>query len=61
MQDGCQFYMDLYIASNGVCFKAAWAIFKNHLLEVGLAQNWHSEVSQPLIYYILSYAMTPYE
>ena len=30
--------------------------FKNHMLEVGLRQNWgpwHSEISQPLIYYIL--------
>jgi len=49
MQYGCKVYMDFYMASNGSCFK-------NHLLEVGLTQNWetwHSECSQPLVYFIL--------
>jgi hypothetical protein len=38
MQDGCRVYM----ASNGACFMVTWAIFKNHLLEVGLTQNWET-------------------
>ena len=48
-------YMDSYMASNGSCFMVTWIIFKNHLLEVGLTQNWetwHSECSQPLIDFI---------
>ena len=36
MQDGCQVYMDSNTASNGSCLMVTWAIFKNHLLEVGL-------------------------
>ena len=40
MQDGSKVYMDSYMASNGSCFMVTWIIFKNHLLEVGLAQNW---------------------
>ena len=28
--------MDSYMASNGSCFMVTWAIFKNHLLDVGL-------------------------
>ena len=39
MQDGCEVYMDSYMASNGSCFMVTWIIFKNHLLEVGLTQN----------------------
>ena len=39
MQDGCEVYMDSYMASNGSCFTVTWTIFKNHLLEVRLAQN----------------------
>ena len=39
MQDGCKVYMDTYMASNGSCFMVTWIILKNHLLEVGLAQN----------------------
>ena len=39
MQDGCRVYVDSYMASNGSCFMLTWIIFKNHLLEVGLAQN----------------------
>jgi hypothetical protein len=38
MKDGCQVYMDSYMASNGSCFMVTWTIFKNHLLEVGLTQ-----------------------
>jgi hypothetical protein len=33
-------YMDSYMASNGSCFMVTWTIFKNHLLEVGLARKW---------------------
>ena len=57
IQDGCKVYMDSYMASYGSCFMATWIIFKNHLLEVNLTQtkrSWHSECSQPLIYFILS-------
>ena len=42
MQDGCKVYMDSYMASNGSCFMVTWIIFKNHLLEVGLIQNWET-------------------
>ena len=39
MQDGCEVYMDSYVASNGSCFIITWIGYKNHLLEVGLTQN----------------------
>ena len=39
MQDGCKVYMDSYMASNGSCCMVTWAIFINHLLEVGLSQH----------------------
>ena len=39
MQDGCQVYMDSYMASSGPCFMVTWTIFKNYLLEIGLKQN----------------------
>jgi hypothetical protein len=39
MQDGCRVYMDPYMASNGSCFMVTWAIFNNHLLEIGLVEN----------------------
>ena len=39
MQDGCKVYMDSYVASNGSCFMVTWIVFKNHVSEVGLAQN----------------------
>ena len=42
MQDGCEVYVDSYMASNGSCFMATWTIVKNHLLEVGLTQNWET-------------------
>ena len=32
-------YMDSDMASNGSCFMVTRIVFKNHLLEVGLAQN----------------------
>jgi hypothetical protein len=28
------------MASNGSCFMVTWIIFKKHMLEVGLTQNW---------------------
>ena len=31
--------MDLYMALNGSSVMVSWAIFENHLLEVGLTQN----------------------
>ena len=33
IQDGCEVYMECYMASNGSCFMMTWTIFKNHLLE----------------------------
>ena len=39
MQDGCEVYMDSYMAPNESFFMVIWIIFKNHLLEVGLTQN----------------------
>ena len=42
MQDGCEVYMDSYMASNGSCFMVTWTIFKDHLLEVGLMHNWET-------------------
>ena len=36
MQDGCEVYIDSYMASNGLYFMVTWIIFKIHLLEVGL-------------------------
>ena len=38
-QDGCEVYMDSYVASNGSCFMVIWTISINRLLEVGLTQN----------------------
>jgi uncharacterized protein YwbE len=61
MQNGCNVYMDSYMALNGSCFMVTWTIFINHLLVVGLIQNQdtrHSKCSQPLIYSILSSART---
>jgi hypothetical protein len=51
MQDGCKTYMDSYTASNESCFLATWAIFKNHLLEVGLTQN-RTLTTIDLVYFI---------
>ena len=42
MQDGCQVYVDSYMASNGSYFMVTWTIFQNHLLEVGLSHNWET-------------------
>ena len=39
MRDGCEVYMDPYMASNGSCFMATWTISKDLMLEVGLTQN----------------------
>ena len=42
MQDGCEVYVDSYMALNGSCFMVTWIVFKNHLLHVGLTQNWET-------------------
>ena len=44
MQDECTIYM----ASNTSCFMVTWTIFKNHLLEVGLTQNWETTALRTL-------------
>jgi hypothetical protein len=48
LHDGCEVYMDSYMASNGSCFKVIWNIFINHLLEVGLTQNRETVALQTL-------------
>ena len=58
MQYGLRVYTDSYVASNGSCFMITWIIFKNHLLEVGLTQNWETTALQmlttvDLIYFIM--------
>jgi hypothetical protein len=37
-----------YMASNGSHFMVPWTTFKNHLLEVGLAQNRETMVLQTI-------------
>ena len=37
--DGMSTWIPSYMASNGSCFVVTWTIFKNHFLEVGLAQK----------------------
>ena len=64
MQDGCKVYMDPYMTSNESCFMVTWIIFKNHLLEVGVAQNQETKALQNLTTVdncILSCARTPHE
>jgi hypothetical protein len=58
MQDGCKIHMDSYMATSGSCFMVTWTIFENHLLEVGLTQNWETMELRTLtivalIYYIM--------
>jgi hypothetical protein len=48
MQDGCKVYMDSDMASNGSCFMVTWIVFKKHLFEVGLTQNWKIMVLRKL-------------
>ena len=48
MQDGCKIYMDSYMASNGSCFMVTSTTFKNHLMEVGLTQDWKTMALQML-------------
>ena len=64
MQDGCKVYMDLYMTSNGSYFMVTWTISKDHLLEVGLTQNWETMALQTLtpvdlFYFIM--CMDPHE
>jgi hypothetical protein len=53
MQDGCQVYMDSYVASNESCCIVTWIIFKNHLLEIDLIQNQETMVLRMLITVVL--------
>ena len=39
LQDGCEVYVDSYMASNGSCFMVTWIVYENRILEVGLTQN----------------------
>ena len=40
MRDGCKVDVDLYVASSRPCFMVTWTSLNNHLLDVGLTQNW---------------------
>ena len=55
MQGGCKVYMDSYTALNGSCFMVTWTVLKNHLLEVGLTQNWETMALRTLTTTTLSY------
>ena len=44
--DGRKVYADSYTALHGSCFMVTWTVFKNHLLEVGLPQNWETMALQ---------------
>ena len=48
MQDGCEVYMDSYMASNRSCFMVTCTIFKNHPMKVGLTQNQETMTLQTL-------------
>ena len=39
MHDGCEFYVEFYVALIGSCFMVTWIVLKNRFLEVGLMQN----------------------
>ena len=41
------------MASNGSCLMITWTLFKNHLLEVGLTQNWEIMALQKLTTIVL--------
>jgi len=53
MQDGYKVHMGSCVASNEACFMVTWIIFKNHLLEVGLTQNWETMALRTLTTVIL--------
>ena len=58
MQGGCKVYIDSYLESNESCFMVIWTIFKIHLLQVGLTQNWEPMALQTftavgLFYFIM--------
>ena len=62
MQDGCNIYIDSYMASNGWSFLSTWTIVDNRLLETKkLGRPWHSECPQPLIYSIMIMCENPHE
>ena len=39
MHNGCEVYVDSYMASNASCVMVTWTILKNHLLEASLTRN----------------------
>ena len=62
MQDGCNIYIDSYMASNGWSFLSTWTIADNRLLETKKpGRPWHSECPQPLIYSIMIMCENPHE
>ena len=48
---GFKVYIHSCMASSGSCFMVTWIICKNHLLEVGLTQNWETMVLRFIIFY----------
>jgi hypothetical protein len=51
-------WIDSYMALNGSCLKITWIVFKKHLLEVDLTQNWETMELQmlttvDLLYFIM--------
>ena len=66
VQDGCKVYISSCMASSGSGFMVTWVIFKNHLLEVGLTQNWETMALRKLttiniLFLFLSCMRTPHE
>ena len=55
MQDEYQVYMDSHMASHGLCLMVTWTIFKNHLLEIELTQNWEIMALRTLTTVVLFY------
>ena len=57
MHEGCEVYVDSYMASNGSCFKVTWTIFIKHLLEVGLTQKLgdHGTPNAHICWFIIFY------
>ena len=51
MEDGCKVYKESYVASNGSCFKVAWIIFKNHLVEVSLTRAFQNLTTVDSLYF----------
>ena len=58
MQDGCEVYMNSYMASNESFLMITWIIFKNHMLEVGLTESRETMTLRTLTTVALFYFIT---